>query len=392
MTLGAAAARPWTLGANPLGLTELDVASGVVLGNLGRTEWPGVEDGPLEVLFTEARAALQCGRCVVAFSGGRDSSAVLATMLHVARRDGFDDPVALTARWPGNEDTDESAWQEHVAQELAVKHWEIVTPGTDFDLLGPISTDLLRKHGLLWPAPVVAMLPMIDAAVGGVLVTGEGGDEVFGTWSMARTWDRLRHGQVRFRGLRAAAGAAMPASHRRRRAWAAARPYQTWLTPEAQAVQRTALAAEHVAVAPKWWPEYLREVGAERGLRFSARTLSTVCQSRGSSFMAPLLAPAFLAALARRGGRLGLGDRTSAMRSVFSTLLSDDILSRSSKATFGAVFWGPASRQFANDWDGGGLDPAWILPEALRSAWRSPTPVYGAALPLHAAWLAGARG
>ncbi len=392
MSLTAAAARPWALGANPLGLTELDVASGVVLGNVARPEWPPVDDDPLEVLFEEARRVLERGRCVVAFSGGRDSSAVLATILHVARKDGFEDPLALTARWPGNEDADESAWQEHVAQELSLKHWEIVTPGTDFDLLGPISTGLLREHGLLWPAPVAAMLPMIDAAADGVLVTGEGGDEVFGTWSLATAWDRLRRGQLRLRGLRAVAGAAMPKWHRRRRARAIARPYQTWLTPEAQAVQLSALAAEHVAVAPTWWPEYLSEVGAERGLRFSARTMAALCESRGSSFAAPLLAPAFLAALARRGGRLGLGDRTSAMRAVFATLLSDDILSRSSKATFGAVFWGPASRQFAKDWDGGGIDASWVVPEALRAAWSAPTPVYGAALPLQAAWLAGDRG
>jgi Asparagine synthase len=392
MSLTATAARPWALGSNPLGLTELDVASGVVLGNLGRPEWPAAEADPLEVLFDEARLALQRGRCVVAFSGGRDSSAILAAMLHVARRDGFDDPLALTARWPGNEDADESAWQEHVAQELSLRHWEIITPGTDFDLLGPISTDLLRKHGLLWPAPVAAMLPMIDAAGEGILVTGEGGDEVFGTWSLATAWDRLRRGQARLRGLRAVAGAALPGWHRRRRAQSTARPYQTWLTAEAQAVQRSVLAAERVAVAPISWPEYLSEVGAERGLRLSARTLDSVCRSRDSAFVAPFLAPAFLAALARRGGRLGLGDRSSAMRAVFSTLLSDDILTRSSKATFGAAFWGPASRQFAKEWDGGGVDPAWVVPDALRAAWSAQRPVYGAALPLQAAWLACDRG
>jgi hypothetical protein len=392
MSLTATAAQPWALGANPLELTELDVASGVVLGTVGQPEWPAGDDGPLDVLYNEVRTALERGRCVVAFSGGRDSSAVLATMLHVARKEGFDEPLALTARWPGNENADESAWQDHVAKELSLKHWEIITPGTDFDLLGPISTDLLRKHGLLWPAPVAALLPMIDAAGEGVLVTGEGGDEVFGTWSLAAAWDRLRRGHVHVRGLRAVAGAAMPGWHRRRRARDSARPYQTWLTAEAQAVQLSALAAEQVAVAPTWWPEYLREVAAERGLRLYARTLSALCEPRGGSFAAPLLAPPFLAALARKGGRLGMGDRASAMRAVFSTLLSDDILSRRSKATFGAVFWGPATREFANDWDGGGINPEWVVPEALRAAWTAPTPVYGAALPLHAAWLAGDRG
>ncbi len=73
---------------------------------------------------------------------------------------------------------------------------------------------------------------------------------------------------------------------------------------------------------------------------------------------------------------------------MFSPLLTDAILSRGSKATFGDVFWGPQSRQFASDWDGEGLDPDWVDADALRAAWSEPRPVYGAALPLQAAWLA----
>ena len=123
---------------------------------------------------------LHCG-----LLGRWDSSAVLATLLHVARQDGFDDPVAVTARWPGVAAADESEWQEHVAGELGVRRWEILTPGTDFDLLGPLARQLLRDHGLLWPAPTAALMPMIEAAGDGVLVTGQGGDEVFGTWGLA---------------------------------------------------------------------------------------------------------------------------------------------------------------------------------------------------------------
>ena len=188
MNPSSPAARPWALAPNPLRLTELDIASGIVLGTNKPPQWPEVERDPLDVLFDEARELLQRGRCVVAFSGGRDSSAVLAALLHVARRDGFDEPVAVTARWPGDAAADESAWQEHVARELRVKHWEVISPGTDFDLLGPLATRLLRNHGLFWPAPTAALMPMIEAAGDGVLVTGQGGDEVFGTWSTAGAW------------------------------------------------------------------------------------------------------------------------------------------------------------------------------------------------------------
>ena len=194
MIRGAGAPRPWAGGPNPLGLTELDVASGIVLGTIEAPRWPRAERPPLQVLFDEAKALLQRGPCIVAFSGGRDSSAVLATMLHVARQDGFDDPVAVTARWPGVAAADESAWQEHVAGELGVRRWEILTPGTDFDLLGPLARQLLRDHGLLWPAPTAALMPMIEAAGDGVLVTGQGGDEIFGTWGLAGPWARARQG------------------------------------------------------------------------------------------------------------------------------------------------------------------------------------------------------
>ena len=384
---GAWAARTWAAGPNPLGLTELDVASGVVLGTVAVPPWPEVTGRPLDVLFDEARKILERGRCVVAFSGGRDSSAVLATLLHVARRDGFDEPLALTARWPGDAQSDESAWQEHVARELGVRRWEVITPGADFDLLGLLSTGLLRHHGLLWPAPMAALTPMIEAAGDGVFVSGQGGDEVFGTWTTAAAWARARKGRHLRWSWRPLAAAALPRAVRLQRAVRRAKPYQSWLTPEASRVQQEALAREAVAVAPLWWPSYLREVNAERGLRLGGQAQAALCAARGGSFAAPLLAPAFLSALAVGGGRLGFGERTDAMRAVFSPLLSDAILTRRSKATFGDVFWGPASRRFAQDWDGAGLDRRWVDADALKAAWAEPRPVYGAALPLQAAWL-----
>jgi len=75
------------------------------------------------------------------------------------------------------------------------------------------------------------------------------------------------------------------------------------------------------------------------------------------------------------------------MKALFSDLLPSSILSRKSKASFGAVFWGPRSRAFAEGWDGEGIAPELINLETLRDAWMEPIPVFGSALPLHAAWL-----
>jgi hypothetical protein len=388
MTEPAAVNRPWAGGHNPLGLTELEVASGVVLGSVEPPEWPETAGDPLEALFDQARRILAAGRCVVAFSGGRDSSALLAAFLHVARRDGYEEPLAITARWPGDESSDESVWQEHVARELDVRRWEIITPGEDFDLLGPLATELLDRHGMLWPAPVAALAPMIAAAEDGVLVTGQGGDEVFGGWRLGPVWAAARQGRGIRRSVRPLGAAALPRSVHHRRALAHAEPYQSWLTPEAHQAHRAALAAETVEVDRLWWPDYLRGVTAVRGLALASRTQGALCAARGGSFAAPLLAPSFLAALARKGGRWGFADRASAMRAVFAPIVGPEVLGRSTKATFGAVFWGPASRAFAQGWDGEGLDRRWVDPDALRAAWLEPLPVYGAALPLQAAWLA----
>jgi len=391
MRVAPAWGKPWAQAPNPFGLTELEVATGHVFGQVEAPSWPERPDesaGPLDVLFAEARRILSRGRCVVAFSGGRDSSALLACLLHVARRDGFDEPMAITARWPGDAAAEESEWQDHVARLLKVERWEIITPGTDFDLLGPLATELLRAHGLMWPAPVAVLVPMIDAVGDGVLVTGDGGDEVFGLWSMARTWSMVRERRDLRSAVRPLLGAAMPDWLRRRRARSATKPYQSWLTPEASAAYREVLAADAVAVAPLWWPGYLREVNAERGLNLGDRALATICASRGGSLATPLKSPAFLSALARAGGRLGLGDRTTVMRALFSPLLDDTVLCRVSKASFAGVHWGPATRRFAKDWDGTGVSARYVDVDALREAWCTPTPPYGAALPLHAAWLA----
>ena len=54
--------------------------------------------------------------CVVSFSGGRDSSLVLAAAVAVARSEGLAAPIPITVRFPASAESDEQEWQERVVR------------------------------------------------------------------------------------------------------------------------------------------------------------------------------------------------------------------------------------------------------------------------------------
>jgi asparagine synthase (glutamine-hydrolysing) len=83
----------------------------------------------------------------------------------------------------------------------------------------------------------------------------------------------------------------------------------------------------------------------------------------------------------------GYPSRNDALATLFGDLLPPRSLHRMSKAVFTEVFWGPDSRDFAERWDGGGLDPGIIDPDALREQWARPRPDLRSITPLQAAWL-----
>ena len=85
---------------------------------------------------------MQTGRSSVSFSGGRDSSLILALACHVARREGFEDPVAITMRHP-SEGSQETPWEELAISHLGVRDWQRVDAGDTGDLLGPDATTAL---------------------------------------------------------------------------------------------------------------------------------------------------------------------------------------------------------------------------------------------------------
>jgi hypothetical protein len=380
----------WLPAANPTGLTEIDVASGVVVGQDRGPDRPVfVHPGPdpMTRLGELAAELLAASPCVIAFSGGRDSSALLALFVDVARRQGLDEPIAVTARWDDDAASDERQWQEQVIGAIGAEHWEIIRPGDDLDLLGAEAVGALKGQGLMWPAPAYAFLPMIRRAAGGVFVSGEGGDEAFGLYPHGRFWDAVRHRRIPLRPDWVAAVLACAPRPCRRRQWERkVPPYQSWLRPEARDRFARQLADDQMD-DPIRWDRYQVIGRSRRAVSLTLGTLDAICALEGARYAGPFLDTGFLAGLATWGGRFGRGDRTAVMTALFDQMLPAPVLARTSKASFGGVFWGPASRRFAEEWDGSGLDGRLVDAEALRREWLSPVPVFGSALPLHAAWL-----
>jgi hypothetical protein len=91
-------------------LASLEVATGIVLG----VDTPLVDEGPrrtpAEAIEAVLRPALERAPCLVSFSGGRDSSAVLASATDLARREGLPLPIPATNRFPDAPGSDEAVW------------------------------------------------------------------------------------------------------------------------------------------------------------------------------------------------------------------------------------------------------------------------------------------
>lgn len=376
-------------------LSPLEVASGLILGEVDDVEpLPTPEPGKSarEALEDVVLAGLLRPPCVVSFSGGRDSSAVLAVAMHVARRHGTEEPIPVSLRFPEVKSTDESEWQEKVVRHLGVAHWERILLTDEADSLGPYAVGVLRRHGLLWPHNTHFHVPVCEHARGGSVLTGVGGDELL----LPSAWVRLNHVLVRSarpepRDLARLVLAYGPRLGRRMRFRRQAGGLDMpWLRPEAsEALRRCwteASADEAVAwddwVRRSWWHYRSRVVGRA--------SLARVTGDVGAVAIHPLQDGRFLATIAAERGRAGFRNRTTAMRELFGDVLPPEALSRWSKAFFDDVFWGPYSREFARHWDGRGLDEDVVDVEALRRMWTGDAEVDGRSLLLlQAAWLAG---
>src|SRR5687767_8448978 len=101
---------------------------------------PNVGDlAPLAAFEDVVRTALRRPPCVIPFSGGRDSAAVLAVAARIAREEKVDSPVAVTLQFEGGLGTDETDWQKRVIDHCQVQDWIKLTVGDEIDFIGPLS-------------------------------------------------------------------------------------------------------------------------------------------------------------------------------------------------------------------------------------------------------------
>src|SRR5690349_8413329 len=161
-------------------LDRLELASGVLTG--GDRDAPEVAaDGrstPRQALEAVVLDALLRPSRVVSFSGGRDSSAVLALASRVARREGLAPPVASTLRFSRAPLADEREWQERVVAHVRPDDWLVREIDDELDCIGPVARPVLRRHGVLWPPNAHLVALHGSAAAGGTVLTGAGGDQL----------------------------------------------------------------------------------------------------------------------------------------------------------------------------------------------------------------------
>jgi asparagine synthetase B (glutamine-hydrolysing) len=132
----------------------------------------------LDRLTAAVLPALARPPCLVSFSGGMDSSFVLAGAIHAARENGLPEPIPITWRFTRAPAADETQRQRAVVAALRVRSHVVLEAGDDLDLIGPVATGFLAGFGLRMPSNLYVHLPLIAAAAGGSLLTGVGGDQV----------------------------------------------------------------------------------------------------------------------------------------------------------------------------------------------------------------------
>lgn len=374
----------------PLRPGPLEIASGIIV--------EGEPHAPKLVADSRARAraamddairpALLRPPCLVSFSGGRDSSAVLAAAAALARREGLDLPIPATHRFPDVPSTQEDDWQEQVVGHLDLPDWVRNVVHDELDSIGPVAQAVLLRHGVLWPFNAHLHVPLFERADGGSLLTGVGGDELFGPqrWRVAQS---LLSGRTRPKPRHLATlGLALAPRPVRRELLARRHEIRwPWLHPHVDArINRR--RADWQARTPRRWNAALGWWWRGRTRVVLAQTLKLLGADSQTHVVQPFLERSVLQAAAAEFGARGPADRTAAMRAVFGDVLPGPVLARRSKATFDGAFCSHHSRAFAARWTGSGIDRSLVDVESLAGVWNAVRPDPRSFSLMQAAWLA----
>lgn len=342
---------------------------------------------PRRALEDAIRPYLQRSPCVISFSGGRDSSLVLCLAVELARREGLPLPVPATLHFGNAAGTGEDEWQEVVIRHLALVEWIRLSFTDDLESIGPVATDTLRRFGVLSPPNLYLHVPLFQAAAGGSLLTGVGGDEVFDSAPSRLGLVLKGRSRPQPHDLMRLAVAISPPAVRRRMLRSRRRVTYPWLRAAAREWLTDLVAAEEAAM-PEFWAPALRTWWASRYVQGSTRAFAAVAAGHGVAATHLFLDPQFVSALSVAGGPGGFLDRSQVLREVLVDVLPAKTAQRNDKAVFDGPVWGERVRSFATEWDGSGVDDELIDAELLRRSWLNGDRDYRTLLLLHRSWCA----
>jgi asparagine synthase (glutamine-hydrolysing) len=352
-----------------------------------------------EVLFDLMEPALASGRCLVSFSGGRESAFVLAAATAAARTRGYGDPIPATLRYPLAATSKEVEHQEQIVRCLGLDDWQRIEILDEFELIGPLAQRALREAGVLFPVTSYMLLPLLDLARDGWLLAGGGWTDFFAFWRWTRLGDAFAGRRpVGRRELRQLSLALLPPPGRRAVLRSQNHPrLPPWLREEASRAAEQVVRAR-AADVPVHFARALERQRAHRCYAGVRASLDALAASAGARALMPFRTDAYIGALAARGGRWGLGDRTETFRRLAGHLLREDLLRRPDGVNEQHVVFGEQASSFVERWSGHGVDPDVVDPDALRAswsrenfAWSSSTLLQLAFLHDEAAWMPGRR-